>query len=62
MKVMVYAMVEGVRQIMVVPGRNAHLPPITIRGTDKVAVMQEVREVVEDARARSRENRPSLPG
>lgn len=59
MRIHVYKELEGVRSIMVVPGRSAHMAPVLIRGTDKAAVLEEAVEVID--RAARRRGEPDVP-
>lgn len=46
MRVMIMRERNGLREITIVPGRGAHLPPVTVRGTDKAAVREEAAQVI----------------
>ena len=47
MKVMIYKKTEQGRQILIIPGRAAHKPPIMIRGQDKKQVLDELLDVLD---------------
>lgn len=59
MRVMVYAEVNNERMITVVPSRRVHLPPVTVRGRTKQAVLAEVAPIID---AVGREEHPGERG
>lgn len=59
MRVRVSRMKEGVREIMVIPGRARGMPPVVIRGADRAAVRAELRKVIGKVRGEPGGQNPS---
>lgn len=51
MRIYVQRRTQGELEVVVVPAPRSHLPPVTIRGTDKDVVMVEVGATIEGIRA-----------
>lgn len=60
MRILVFPVREGVREVLVVPGKAARLAPILVRGTEKAAVKQEVAAAIDVVRRQRAE--PPVPG
>ncbi len=56
MRILVFSVIAGRREVIVIPARHAHMAPLTLRGTDKLAFREAVREAVEAVTAE--ETRP----
>lgn len=62
MRVRVYKERDGVKEVLVLPGRRAHLSPILLRAVTKEALMAEVAQTVRAVHAAETGQRPpSLP-
>lgn len=52
MRIMTYPVHEGKHVILVLPGRNAHLSPILLRGEERGVVLEQLAETIRTIRSK----------
>lgn len=57
LRVHVYPVINGVRRVMIVPGRSMRLPPVTVQGTSKATVREEAARLVDELSSRANQHR-----
>jgi len=61
MRVLVRRVKDGVREVVVIPGRSQGMPPVVLRGTTKEEVLEGLRQVVERVRGGKQGRLPDAP-